>query len=198
MKGLDGEHPEHVRSDDLSDAPVPDLPRLARATLSRREVAATPDVVEASTRPAGAVELELWGPPAAILSLARWLRTPSEDVVPLAGSRRDGWEPGPSTLALDVGGDAAEAAGVAVRLDGDRCTLAGTPDALEALARVLEDVGVHALDLRWAPVERRRVLAAPLAGDHPEEEDAVLAAGSPTVTVASAYPLDPVEDDGAA
>jgi hypothetical protein len=170
-----------VRSDDLSDAPVPDRVRLARCTLSRLDGGG----------------LELWGPPAGILSLARWLRAPTDDVVDLAGPRRDGGQPGPGALALVVEGDGA---GVAIEASGDRCDLRGDAAALTALAEVVETVGVHALDLRWAPVERRhRVGAAKATGGGDEadgegDDAALLAPGSPDLTIASAYPLDPVED----
>jgi hypothetical protein len=170
-----------VRSDDLSDAPVPDRVRLARCTLSRLDGGG----------------LELWGPPAGILSLARWLRAPTDDVVDLAGPRRDGGAPGPGALALVVEGDGA---GVAIEASGDRCDLRGDAAALTALAEVVETVGVHALDLRWAPVERRhRVGAAKATGGGDEadgegDDAALLAPGSPDLTIASAYPLDPVED----
>lgn len=151
-------------SDDLSDAPVPDAARLARLAVGRRH-----DGV-----------VEVWGPPTSVLSLARWLRAPTDAVIEVDGPRRDDVVEVVSQLRL--GGEADAPDLPSVDLDGSVLRLAGSATGLAALAEACEVVGVGALDVRFAPVERRVGLTA-------EGPEAALAAGSVELRIASAYPL---------
>lgn len=157
---------------DLSDAPVPDAVRLARLSVG----VTGPDAVE------------LFGPPAAVLSLARWLRRPGPGVVPVAGPVRAGVQRRLTALAVRR----AEGPSPMVVVDGDALVLIGAPEALERLAEAFEVVGVGALDLRWAPVERRRTLRpdGPAEPGPDDDDGPALGAGSVELIVAAAYPLE--------
>lgn len=166
--------------EDLSDAPVPDVVRVARLSLGRIAPA----------------QVELFGAPGGVLSVARWLRRAAdlhpevERPVAVAGPRRDAVIDPLSALVVRV----ASSSMPAVTVEGDALVLTGDAFALGALADAFEVVGVGALDLRWAPVERRRLLRpGPDVG--PDDEEPALRAGSVELIIAAAYPL---EGDGEA
>lgn len=163
---------------DLTHAPVPDRDRLSRCTVTVLE----PESVEC------------YGPPAAVLSLARWLRLGEAGEVDLAGPARH--DAARCATSLRVDPTPSDIAGATVAIEGDTLVLRGGVAALDDLADVVEALGVAALDLRWAPVARRRWLvpagggATVPADVDPDSVASVLGPGSCTLVLVSAYPID--------
>ncbi|MCC5953718.1 MAG: hypothetical protein JJU45_16620 [Acidimicrobiia bacterium] len=147
----------------ITESPVPDVARLVRCSAGRR-----------------GPEAEIYGPPEPVLALGRWLRSDVAATVDLAGPDRDGWQQHPGSLEVAI--DEARAELVVSVVDG-RLVLSGAPAVLDALGEVVQDVGVKALDWRWAPTERRAVVG-PM-------EDSVVPCdpASLILHVVSAYPL---------
>lgn len=143
-----------MSDDDLTHAPIPDVDRLARLSIGRRSDGT----------------VEVYGPPTAVLSLARWLRRPTDGHVDAAGPTREATDESLVGIAVRLGADA-----VTLTVVEGVLVVAGSAEGFGPVAEAIEVVGVGALDLRYAPIERRTTLDG---------------AGPVTVVVASAYPSD--------
>lgn len=162
---------------DLTHAPVPDRDRLSRCTVTML----------------GPEQVEYYGPPSAVLSLARWLRLGEAGDVAVDGPARHD-DAGRARL-VRVDPTPSDTAGARVAVEGDTLVILGGVAALGDLADLVEALGVAALDLRWAPVARRRWLVPSGGADVPADVDPdsvarVLGPGSCTLVLVSAYPID--------
>ena len=148
----------------IDESPVPDAARLLRLAAG-----------------AGPTEAELYGPPEPVLALGRWLRAAVPGAVDLAGTDRERWPQRPGSLAVEV----TDEPELFVTLRRGRLVIAGSAGVIDRLGEIVQDVGVKALDWRWAPTERRATVAPVEGADPPVRAESL------ALHVASAYPLDP-------